>query len=70
MAGSKWKADAIYVFHGTFLRRSTAFAADPLAKEVFPEGFVSEYCAMKEKEWNEYHEIVSDWELSRYLTEL
>ena len=47
-----------------------AFAADPLAKEVFPEGFVSEYCAMKEKEWNEYHEIVSDWELSRYLTEL
>jgi glutamine synthetase len=46
------------------------FATDPLVKKVFPYGFVDEYCTMKEREWNEYHELVSDWELSRYLTQL
>ncbi|HVX23648.1 MAG TPA: hypothetical protein VHB02_20060 [Acidimicrobiales bacterium] len=46
------------------------FRADPLASKVFTDGFVDEYCAMKEREWNEYHEVVSDWELRRYLTEL
>jgi glutamine synthetase len=46
------------------------FDADPLTHSVFPKSFVSEYVDMKEREWNEYHEVVSDWELDRYLTEL
>jgi glutamine synthetase len=54
----------------TLLEAVDAFAGNPMAKEVFSNGFLAEYCAMKEKEWNEYHEIVSDWELSRYLTQL
>jgi glutamine synthetase len=47
-----------------------AFDADPFVATVFPKGFVAEYVTMKEKEWNEYHEVVSAWELDRYLTAL
>jgi glutamine synthetase len=46
------------------------FDADPFTHTVFPKSFVSNYIQMKEREWNEYHEVVTDWEAERYLTEL
>jgi glutamine synthetase len=46
------------------------FDADPFTHTVFPKSFVSDYIDMKEREWNDYHEVVTDWELDHYLTEL
>jgi len=45
-----------------------AFAADPLAYEVFPAEFVAAYTDMKRREWEEYHAEVGDWERRRYLS--
>ena len=45
-----------------------AFDADPLARAVFPDQFVSAYIAMKVDEWERYHAQVSDWERATYLT--
>jgi glutamine synthetase len=54
----------------TLIEAVDCFNDDPLSARTFPAGFVAEYSRMKELEWNEYHEIVSDWEHERYLTEL
>ena len=35
--------------------------------EVFAPGFVADYVEMKRAEWNEYHSIVSPWEIDRSL---
>jgi glutamine synthetase len=44
-----------------------AFAADPLAKQVFGPAMFDAYVGFKRQEWNEYHAHVSDWEMARYL---
>jgi glutamine synthetase len=46
------------------------FEADPFTHTVFPRAFITEYVQMKEQEWHDYHEVVSDWEIDRYLTEI
>ncbi len=51
----------------TLLEAIEAFAVDPLVAEVFAPGFVSDYVEMKRTEWDEYHSVVSAWELERYL---
>jgi glutamine synthetase len=45
-----------------------AFAVDPLVAQVFPPQFVSAYCELKNREWDDYHAQVSDWEREKYLT--
>jgi glutamine synthetase len=44
-----------------------AFAADPLAREVFGDAMAESYTAFKRDEWNSFHGSISDWETERYL---
>ena len=44
-----------------------AFAADPLARQVFGEAMADAYVAFKREEWSSYHGAVSAWETDRYL---
>ncbi|HVQ92245.1 MAG TPA: glutamate--ammonia ligase [Mycobacteriales bacterium] len=44
-----------------------AFAADPLVAATFPADLVSSYVDMKRREWDDYHAVVTGWELDRYL---
>jgi glutamine synthetase len=43
-----------------------AFEADPLAADVLGP-LAPEYAALKRREWEQYHQTVSRWELDRYL---
>jgi glutamine synthetase len=54
----------------TLLEAIDAFAADPLVHSVFAPGFVSDYVAMKNEEWDAYHAEVTDWERAQYLLNL
>jgi glutamine synthetase len=45
----------------------TAFASDPLSKSVMGADMYQSYIDYKEREWEEYHTHVSDWEIQRYL---
>ena len=44
-----------------------AFEADPLVAKALPAGFVSSYVDMRRREWEDYHRVVSSWEVDRYL---
>jgi glutamine synthetase len=44
-----------------------AFAADPLAKEVFGEAMFNSFIEYKKGEWESYQNHVSSWEVDRYL---
>lgn len=44
-----------------------AFAADPLAREVFGERMFNAFIDFKRAEWDSYHNTISDWEIKRYL---
>jgi glutamine synthetase len=44
-----------------------AFEADPLSKQVFGPLMARSFIDFKRREWMEYHNHVSDWELDRYL---
>ena len=45
----------------------SAFAADPLSKEVMGPLMYKTYVDFKTQEWEDYHCHVSDWEIQRYL---
>ncbi len=44
-----------------------AFAADPLSESVMGSLMCKTYVDFKTREWFEYHNHVSDWEIQRYL---
>jgi glutamine synthetase len=44
-----------------------AFAADPLGREVMGDLMFETYVDFKRREWEDYHNHVSDWEVRRYL---
>lgn len=44
-----------------------AFATDPLSKTVMGQLMYDNYVDFKSREWEEYHNHVSDWEVQRYL---
>jgi glutamine synthetase len=52
----------------TLLEAVEAFDADPLSEQVFGPALKSAYCELKEREWWDYHNVVSQWEIDRYLT--
>jgi glutamine synthetase len=58
----------IQVLPRTLLEAVEAFAADPLSREVFGEQMFRSFVDFKRREWADYHNHVSDWELKRYLT--
>ncbi len=58
----------IQVLPRTLLEAVEAFAADPLSRAVLGESMFRAFVDYKRREWAEYHNHVSDWELRRYLT--
>lgn len=44
-----------------------AFAADPLSYEVMGPLMYNTFVELKQQEWEEYHNHISDWEIERYL---
>jgi glutamine synthetase len=58
----------IQVLPRTLLEAVEAFAADPLSRQVFGDRMFKTFVDYKRREWAEYHNHVSDWELRRYLT--
>jgi glutamine synthetase len=44
-----------------------AFEADPLVASALPSDFTSSYVDMKRREWEDYHRVVTEWEVERYL---
>lgn len=61
------QARGIAVLPRTLLHAIEAFAADPLARDVFGELMFKTFVDFKMREWTEYHNHVSDWERARYL---
>jgi len=58
----------IGVLPRTLLEAVEAFAADPLSRVVFGDLLFKAFVDFKRREWADYHNHVSDWELKRYLT--
>ena len=54
----------------TLLEAAEALAHDPLARSVLGPALHEDYVAAKRKEWEEFHQGVSDWERDRYLEAL
>ena len=52
----------------TLLEAVEAFSADPLSREVVGDEMFRSFVEYKRREWADYHNHVSDWELRRYLT--
>lgn len=52
----------------TLLEAVEAFAADPLCAEVMGEDLAASFADLKSREWWDYHNEVSAWELDEYLT--
>jgi len=44
-----------------------AFEADPLSAKVMGDGMFRAYADFRRREWDSYHNAVSDWERDRYL---
>jgi glutamine synthetase len=61
------RARGIEVLPRTLLHAIEAFAADPLARDVFGDLMFRTFVDFKTGEWTEYHNHVSDWERARYL---
>lgn len=61
------RAAGIQVLPRTLLHAIEDFQADPLGRQVFGDAMVEAYVELKTREWADYHNHVSDWEIGRYL---
>ena len=52
----------------TLLEAVEAFAADPLSERALGSELRDSFVELKTREWWDYHNHVSEWELRRYLT--
>lgn len=52
----------------TLLEAVEEFDADPLSETVFGPELKHSYVDLKTREWWEYHNHISSWEINRYLT--
>jgi len=52
----------------TLLEAIEAFGRDPLGTRVMGEELAQSFIDLKTKEWWDYHNSVSTWELDNYLT--
>jgi glutamine synthetase len=57
----------VKVLPRTLLEAVEAFRADPLAEQIFGSELAISYADIKEGEWWDYHNTVSEWEYDRYL---
>jgi glutamine synthetase len=58
----------IEVLPRTLLEAVEAFASDPLSRDAFGDLLYGAFIDFKRREWADYHNHVSDWEIKRYLT--
>jgi glutamine synthetase len=52
----------------TLLEAVEAFDADPLMERIFGPELKAAYVDLKSREWWDYHNHISSWEIDRYLT--
>ena len=52
----------------TLLEAVEALDGDPLVEQVMGKDLKASYVELKSREWWEYHNTVSEWEIDRYLT--
>ena len=57
----------VKVLPRTLLEAVEAFRADPLVGDVLGSELKTSYADLKETEWWDYHNTVSEWEYDRYL---
>jgi glutamine synthetase len=58
----------IAILPRTLLEAVDALAADSLARSVLGDDMFRAFLDFKRREWADYHNHISDWELERYLT--
>ena len=61
------KRRGIEMLPRTLLEAVEAFERDPLVDEVFPAELKEGFVRYKRKEWTDFHNVVTDWEVQRYL---
>ena len=52
----------------TLLEAIEAFSADPLGRQVMGKELFDSFVELKTREWWDYHNDVSQWEIDQYLT--
>jgi glutamine synthetase len=52
---------------GSLGQAITAFRESPLMKEIFGDYIFNNLIRVKENEWNDFRQYVTDWEIERYL---
>ena len=57
----------VSVLPRTLLEAVEAFSADPLSEQVFGSELRGSYADLKETEWWDFHNTVSEWDYDRYL---
>ncbi len=57
----------VSVLPRTLLEAVEAFAPTRSSEQVFGSELKSSYAELKETEWWDYHNTVSEWEYDRYL---
>jgi glutamine synthetase len=57
----------VTVLPRTLLEAVEAFDADPLSQQIFGPELKTSYAELKQAEWWDYHNTVSEWEYDRYL---
>ena len=57
----------VSVLPRTLLEAVEAFDADPLSEQVLGSELKASYVELKQREWWDYHNTVSEWEYDRYL---
>jgi glutamine synthetase len=58
----------VKVLPRTLLEAIEAFANDPLGPETMGEDLFKAFITVKEREWWDYHNSISAWEIEHYLT--
>ncbi len=58
----------IEILPRTLLEAVEALEADPLGREVMGDAMFEAFVEHGRREWHDYHNHVSDWEIERYLT--
>lgn len=70
MNGDELHSKGIGVLPSNLLEAVGELENDRVIGEALGKEFVRYYAAMKRREWSEYHNTVSQWEVDRYLTYL
>ncbi len=61
------QAEEIEVLPGNLIEALDALEQDPVIREALGSPYADYYLEVKRREWKEYHDSVSPWELKNYL---